>query len=166
MPSHETITKRIISSGTYMTLATSTEDNPWACALFMGLDEEYHLYFVSNVRSLHVQNVLKNRCVSVVIFDSHAVAGNANGVQLTGFCQRLVGKDVRRGIDAIYSRRYQDPAERTSRNLSVEEFSLADSDSTASHIYEITPEHVYVLDKSRGEDIRIEIDLKGLRGGL
>jgi uncharacterized protein YhbP (UPF0306 family) len=156
---NELVTRQIIDENTYMTLATSVDDNPWACALFMGVDEQYHLYFVSNIQTTHVQNVLKNKHVSVVVFDSHAISGEANGVQLTGSCRRLVGEEVQRGIDAIYTKRYPDPAERAQRNLTVEEFSRPDTDPTARHIYEITPEHVYVLDKQSGEDAQVEIDL-------
>ena len=159
---NEAIARQLIDHNTYMTLATSAGDLPWACALFMGVDTGYHLYFVSSIHALHVQNVLQNASVAVVVFDSHAVAGDANGVQLTGICTRLTGGALQRGIDAIYNKRYPDPSERNNRNLTIEEFSRPDSDPTSRHIYEITPEHMYVLDKSTGEDARIEIDIDKL----
>lgn len=160
---NEAVAKQIIDNNTYMTLATSVDDNPWACALFMGVDERYHLYFVSNIRARHVQNVLQNQRVSVTVFDSHAISGEANGVQLTGSCNRLIGGKIQRGIDAIYTKRYPDPAERAQHNLTVKEFSRPDTNPTARHIYEITPQHVYVLDKQTGEDTRIEVDFSRLR---
>jgi uncharacterized protein YhbP (UPF0306 family) len=154
---NEEIAKQIIDTSTYMALATSINDTPWSCALFMGVDENYHLYFVSNIKTKHVQNVLSNPKVAVTIFDSHAVSGDANGVQLTGTCKRVVGDELQHGIDAIYDKRYPDPTERASRNLTPQKFSRPDSDPHARHIYEIIPEHVYVLDKSSGEDDRVEI---------
>jgi uncharacterized protein YhbP (UPF0306 family) len=157
--SNEDIARQIIKESTYMTLATSDGDEPWACALFFGVDASFNFYFVSSCRTKHVGNVLKNPKVALTIFDSHAVSGQANGVQLSGTCERLTGDKVQVGIDAIYGKRYPDSAEHESHNLTVEEFSKPDTDSLARHIYRIKPEHVYTLDKTTGEDARIEIYL-------
>lgn len=161
----EELAKQIIDSNIYMSLATFADEKPWACALFMGVDENYHLYFVSNIKALHVQNVLKNPRVAVVIFDSHSIAGRANGVQLSGTCHRLTGDEVQRGIDAIYSKRYPDPSERVNRNLTPEEFSRPENDPSSRYIFEIMPEHLFVLDKESGEDSRVEIDFDKLEQG-
>lgn len=122
----------------------------------MGVDTAYNFYFVSDCQTKHVQNVLQNPSVSLAIFDSHATPGSANGVQVSGTCQRLVGKEVQTGIDAIYSRRYPDAKTRAGHNLAVQEFSKPDSEPRARHIYKITPKHIYVLDKTSGEDARVE----------
>ncbi len=150
---------QIIKESTYMTLATSSDNTPWACALFFGVDSDYNFYFVFSCQSMHVQNVLKNRKVALTIFDSHAISGHANGVQISGTCERLTGKVIQAGIDAIYAKRYSDPADRANRSLTVEEFSKSDVDPSAHHIYKIKPGHIYTLDKAKGEDFRVEVKI-------
>lgn len=159
----EQTVKQIFTTNSYMTLASLSDIGPWACALFMGVDDEYNLYFESNVHSQHVRNVIRNPKVAVVIFDSQAVSGDANGVQLTGICQRLIGDEIQQGIGAIYMKRYPDPADRASHNITVEEFSRPDSDFSAHHIYRIVPDHIYTLGRNMPEDTRVEIDIAKLK---
>jgi nitroimidazol reductase NimA-like FMN-containing flavoprotein (pyridoxamine 5'-phosphate oxidase superfamily) len=140
-----------------MTLATSVDNTPWACGLFMGLDERYNLYFMSASSTRHVRNVLRNPQVSVVVFNSHVVPGSANGVQITGRCERLSGAALPEGIEATYRRRFPDAKERARHRHMPAEFSKDDSVPGARHLYKIVPEHVYVLDKRQGEDVRTEV---------
>jgi nitroimidazol reductase NimA-like FMN-containing flavoprotein (pyridoxamine 5'-phosphate oxidase superfamily) len=65
----------IIETSTYLTLATTDGENPWANAVFFAADKDFNLYFTSYNNSQHVKNILKNPNVSVAIFDSHIVPG-------------------------------------------------------------------------------------------
>ncbi len=157
MMSHKSIVQQIIGSSTYLTIATTDGEKPWASAVFFAADKVCNLYFVSYNDSRHVQNILKNPNVSVAIFDSHFVPTGAQGVQIEATCQRVMAKDLSEAIEVVYTKRFPDPKERTVRDLSVEHFSKADSEGRTDHIYKIVPKHFYILDKTVGKDTRIEV---------
>ena len=154
------IVKKIIDSSTYLTLATTDGEKPWANAVFFASDKKYNLYFTSYNNSQHVQNILHNPHVSIAIFDSHIVPGTgAQGVQIEALCHRVTTDDLPEAIKVVYAKRFPDAKERAKRDLSVEHFSLPDSEGRTDHLYKITPEHIYILDKKVGKDTRMEVEL-------
>jgi len=161
--SPEEIAKQIIETGTYLSLATTDGEQPWVNAVFFAHDKDYNLYFTSYNNSVHVQNILRNPNVAVAIFDSHIIpgSGKGQGVQIKATCQRVTGSDLPDVIEVVYSKRFPDPQERSTRDLSVEHFSKPDSAGRVDHIYKITPEKIYIIDKSPGvKDTRQEVHLK------
>ena len=157
---HKSIVKHIVTTSTYLTLATTDGEKPWANAVFFASDTEFNLYFASYNNSRHVKNILKNPNVSIAIFDSHIIPGTgAQGVQIEATCQRVTGKALPEAIEVVYTKRFPDPKERTKRDLSVEHFSLPDTVGRTDHIYKIVPKHFYILDKKVGKDTRIEVTM-------
>ena len=156
----EEIAKSIIEASRYLSLSTTDGQQPWVNAVFFAHDKDYNLYFTSYNDSLHVQSIMKNPNVAVAIFDSHIVpgSGRGQGVQIKATCHRVTGDDLPFAIEVIYTKRFTDPKERSSRDLSPEHFSKGDSDGRTDHIYKITPEKIYIIDKTPGvKDTRIEV---------
>ena len=154
------ILKKIIETSTYLTLATTDGEKPWANVVFFASDKGLNLYFTSYNNSQHVKNIIKNPNVSVAIFDSHIVPGTgAQGVQIEATCKRVTGKDLPEAIEIVYTKRFPDPKERATRDLGIEHFSLPDSVGRTDHIYKIVPKHFYILDRKVGKDTRIEVKM-------
>jgi uncharacterized protein YhbP (UPF0306 family) len=156
------IAREIIETSNFLTLATTGGNMPWANAVFYASDKDLNLYFTSYNDSIHVQNILKNPNIAVAIFDSSIKigSGTAQGVQMLAKCRRLGKDELPEALEIVYSKRFPDPAERASRDLSVERFCKNDNVGRVDHIYKITPEKIYILDKSPGvKDTRLEVDL-------
>lgn len=156
------IVKRLINSNLFLTLATSSNNIPWICPLFFASDNQYNLYFTSYNDSQHVKNIHGNPKVAVSIYNSLAIPGKGNtqGVQISGICHRVTGDNLKAAIEVVYNKRFPDPKERESRDLSVEHFSLPDSYGRTDHIYKIETDKFYILDKKTGKDTRIEVQIK------
>jgi uncharacterized protein YhbP (UPF0306 family) len=156
------IATQIIESSTYLSLGTTDGKEPWVNAVFFASDEDLNLYFTSYNDSVHCQNILKNPHVAVAIFDSHIIpgSGRAQGVQIKGMCQRVRGDELLQAIEVVYKKRFPDPKERATRDLSIEHFSRPDSFGRTDHIYKIILEKMYILDKTPGKkDTRFEVSL-------
>lgn len=155
------IVKQIIDSSTYLSLATTDGVNPWVNAVFYAPDKNYNLYFASYNDSLHVQNILKNPNVAVAIFDSHIIpgGGRTQGLQIKATCKRLAKEELLKAIEILYAKRFPDPKERATRNLSIERFIKDDNEDRVDHIYKIIPQHFYILDTKAGKDTRVEVSL-------
>jgi|SRR5579862_4086001 len=157
------IAQRIIRDSNFLTLATTDGEQPWANAVFYASDKDLNLYFTSYNDSIHVQNILRNPSVAVAIYDSSINVGGSNsqGVQIKGKCYRVSKGELPDAIEIVYAKRFPDPAERASRDLSVERFSKDDRKKRIDHIYKVIPEKVYILDKTPGiKDTRLEVDFK------
>lgn len=156
------IVRELINSNLFLTLATSNNNIPWICPLFFASDDQYNLYFTSYNDSQHVKNIYENPKVAVSIYNTLAIPGKGNtqGVQISGVCYRVTGDNLKVAIEVVYSKRFPDPKERESRDLSIEHFSLPDSYGRTDHIYKIETDKFYILDKNAGKDTRIEVKIK------
>src|SRR3989344_1953605 len=74
---------KLMSLGTYFKL-------PWAASVYYLFDDDFNLYFVSNPKTKHCQNIAKNPKVSVTIADS---TQNPKGKKI-GFQARGIAKAV------------------------------------------------------------------------
>lgn len=73
-----------------MTLATSTQDQPWVCTVYYAEDANLSLYFVTGKSNRHAAAVAANPQVAFSIYEStQNVADNKEGFQATGTCRLL-----------------------------------------------------------------------------
>ena len=74
---------KLMSVGTYFRL-------PWSAPVYYLFDEDFNLYFVSNPKTKHCQNISKNPKVSVVIADPNQdPKGNKVGFQARGVAKKV-----------------------------------------------------------------------------
>lgn len=84
------IAKNIIESNNFLSIATSNlQGENWIAPVYYCNDDKYNLYFVSSMDSIHVKHILINKEVSVSIFDSLQLEGQANGIQIKGKSKKL-----------------------------------------------------------------------------
>lgn len=77
-----------------MTMASSNADIPYCCVLFYSFDETKNcFYFISNPSSRHSEEIFINHFVSGTIIKSNLNVLKLQGVQFTGRCRMLEGKE-------------------------------------------------------------------------
>lgn len=83
-----------------MALATNGKKGLWSANVYYAVDKSCNLYFMSDPKTHHCQDIAKNKKVSCAIasFDPKDLS-NRNGVQMTGVCEQV------RGIKMIHALR-------------------------------------------------------------
>ena len=158
MKTHIAKARQIIADNVYMTVATATLDGkPWISPVFFAYDEHYNLFWVSNKDSLHSKLIKNNPRVAIVIFDSKAPQGEADGVYFEAEVSELENtSEIESAIRTLGKR------------ITKDEFKVKRIDevinSGVSRIYRAVPKTISTL--TEGEfingqyvDRRVEIDL-------
>lgn len=83
-----------------MTLATCGDNQPWACTVYYGIDEEMNMYIVTDPGSDHGRHLAKNKNVAFNVFDSRQpITKPKKGVQGRGICEQVRGiVNITRGL--------------------------------------------------------------------
>ena len=125
-------------------LATTTaEGTPAACNAHFAYDTECRLYILTPPSTNHLQNILRDGRVAVVVADTQQTAdGGMHGLQITGRAALAAGAELVEGL-AAYRERF--PA--TAPALASEE--AFEASGWESRICVIWPEVVTVFDERR-----------------
>ena len=73
----------IIDNNRFMSIATSDGNSNWIAPVYYFYKFPY-LYFASCKKSRHIEMITNNPKVSIAIFDSQQIGGDANGIQMSG----------------------------------------------------------------------------------
>ena len=133
------------------TIATSSDGEPWAAAVFYASDG-YTLYLLSSPTSRHCLNLAQNPRVAVTIQEDYADWLEIKGVQMEGIASELSGAE-----------------EDKARKLYGEKFPVVGllAQAPAAIVkalaqvrwYKIVPKRLYFIDNSLGLGHREEIEL-------
>jgi pyridoxine/pyridoxamine 5'-phosphate oxidase len=105
MPDHDADARRIIDSNLYMTLATAdAEGRPWASPVWFAHEGYTSFVWVSKPQARHSQNIATRPRTAIVIFDSTAGMGAAEGVYVEAEATQLDGAEEERYIGVFTSR--------------------------------------------------------------
>jgi uncharacterized protein YhbP (UPF0306 family) len=148
--------RKIIADNLFLSLATY-HVHPWIAPLYYAYDTKlWHFYFVSARDSLHVENIIARSDVAVAIYDSTAIPGSADGVQFSGDAYEVERGQLPGVLEVYYARRFPNPADRLSRDLSPGAF----SGSSMFRFFRIVPREVFTLDPdSTKVDRRVKVEL-------
>lgn len=148
--------KQIIDNNLYLTLATCNDKlQPWAAPLYYAYDSDYNFYFISASNSLHAQHIKLNAKVSMAIFDSHALAGTGDGVQIEGVAYPAKVMELPHIIFTYFRRRFPDEIDRW-KTKQPSQF----MGKNLFWFYKVVPTHIFTLDLSNTEvDIRVEVTI-------
>ncbi len=81
----------ILTNSREMILATCANSIPWASTLVFGHDENFNLYWISDEKTRHSQELVKNPQVSAAL----NVAGSKNkGLQIQGEARQLKEEEI------------------------------------------------------------------------
>jgi len=84
----------IINTNIYLSLSTTDGSIPWIAPLAYCVDKSFNFYFISQMDSVHITNILKQPKVAFAIFDSHQPEGSGNGVQGDGIVSLLRDNEI------------------------------------------------------------------------
>ncbi len=143
----------IFSDNKYMSLGTSTKDGkPWVAPVLYVHDEEYRMYFLSAIDSLHAENIKENQEVAISIFDSEQDIGASDGVQARGTCVMVEENEIEKAI-TLYCKKVfpESDIEPTKRYISSEYLGASEF-----RFFRIDLSEIYVT----GEDRRVRVDLE------
>lgn len=146
--SSEELAKEIIDENLYLTLATMGDAGVWASPLYYCTDRDYNFYFISQLSSLHTQNLLKNPDVSFAIYNSTAPEGKGVGVQGAGKVRLLKSlESIREGLK-YYS-------------TSFIECKPGDfSEGSPYRLFALEPTSMFVTDPDSELDARAEVSFR------
>src|SRR4030042_5152482 len=143
--SKENLKKYILndrSQNKRMSSATSKNNTPWASTVMYTYDDDLNIYFLSEVGTRKVKNLLENPKVAATINEITGGIGKVRGIQLEGECQMVSKTEAARGY-AIFLQKY---------------FWLKDyipsvkqmfSKAIKDRLFKITPKKIYYLDDER-----------------
>ena len=147
-----------LSQHNTLTLASLHEGNPWACAVFYCHDETLNLYFISESKTWHAQDISAHPEVAVTIHGDVKSWNDIQGLQVTGRAS-LVPIDKRKEVEDLYLNTFLDikalfHAARDGQALKIaERFRQSD-------FYCIEPHWIRFIDNSRGFGFKEELKLK------
>lgn len=129
----------------YCSLATVSEKGAvWANPVYFAWDKQWRLYFISQLRTRHVENIAKNSRTAVAIYTTQqARHGHVVGIQLEGKARLLSKrKEVEEAYVCYYGRKY--PKTKKDKNgTGAADYIKNDS---PWHFFEIVPKHIYYFD--------------------
>ncbi|HEY5600780.1 MAG TPA: pyridoxamine 5'-phosphate oxidase family protein [Patescibacteria group bacterium] len=94
-----------LSKNRRMTLATASNNVPWAATVFFAFDDNLNIYLISDPKTRKIQNVKQNPKVSCAINEYIHKKGYTVGLQLEGTIENLHKEKNRQELD-IYRKRY------------------------------------------------------------
>jgi hypothetical protein len=96
--------RHLLAAHATMTLATTGPDGPWASAVFYAADAAFHLYFVTDLRTRHGANLLREgraaAAIQADISDWYAI----RGLQLEGRVHELSEAERATGLEVYLNR--------------------------------------------------------------
>ena len=75
-----------------MQLATSANNQPWACSVWFGSDEDLNIYWFSSTTRRHSKEVMENPKVGAAVVLPHTPEDAPRGLQLEGTARLLTEK--------------------------------------------------------------------------
>ena len=118
-----------------MQVATSQDNQPWACTVYFAFDEDLNLYWISKTDRRHSKEIRNNEKVAGTIVFPHTPGDDVQGIQFQGIAKELTDKKEAIIGMKYYAERYGVKPERVNTIL----------DGSDGHTcYKIMPD-LYVL---------------------
>jgi hypothetical protein len=140
--SFKSAVRRYLVRHTTLSLATCHDSQPWSTDLFYASDDNFRLYFISDVTTRHCQHIAANPQVSVSISAQCADWKEIAGVQLDGLAG-IVSQADRDGVMKMYLTKF--PGLKRLHQASKLLKPLWES-----NFYRISPKWVRLIDNSKG----------------
>ncbi len=150
------IARTFFSEIATLTLATSSDNKPWAATVFFAADKNLNLYFVSDHRTRHGCDMTTNERVAATVNPEVDNWHDVRGVQIEGRVEVVAGAGRLKAlalylkkfpqIDALYAKPKGEHEETIAKRLQ------------AANFYRIQPDLIRVIDNQQGFGYREEFD--------
>lgn len=125
----KTLIQDFLEKARIMQVATSRDNQPWACTVHFAYDEDMHLYWISTPERRHSKDLETNDKVAGTVVLPLVPGEPVRGIQFQGIAKRLEAEELKRGLTVI-----------AARSGMKEERQQKIIDGTDGHtVYEITP---------------------------
>jgi uncharacterized protein YhbP (UPF0306 family) len=140
-----------------VSLATTGPDGVWATTVFY-VSQDFTLYFLSEPKTLHVQNVLQNPAIAATINEDYRDWREIKGIQMSAVCAEVKGKRELARALASYLKKYPFVAQFLDPKRMLTGMKVAGK-ALDVRLYRLAPTRLLYLDNSRGFSNREEIPL-------
>jgi hypothetical protein len=149
--------RRMLELHSTLTLATVQGGVPWAASLFYVSDEQFNLYFVSDGRTRHVQDMIASPAVALAINADVDNWNDVRGLQVEGEAGRVDGTERTRAL-ALYLAKFLSVKALFEAPASGDEQTIAERLKLAD-FWRVTPRFIRLIDNGRGFGFRSELRL-------
>ena len=138
-----------------LTLATSSDNKPWAATVFFAADKHFNLYYVSDYRTRHGRDTAANEQVAVAINPDCDNWHDVAGLQIEGTVSVVEGVERAKAL-ALYLKKFPQIDALYARPKGEHEETIA-ARLKAANFYKVTPSMIRVIDNEQGFGHREEI---------
>lgn len=142
-----------------MTVATTSEDGPWAASVFFVHDEHFNLYFLSDPSSRHSQQLEGNHSVSAAIDEDYHDWRKIKGIQLEGTAQRVRSPIEKTKALTLYLAKFPFVKDLIPSPAKMLSQMVVSGKPFTFEVYKIVPKHLFYLDNEKGFSNREELPL-------
>lgn len=121
-----------------MQVATSKDNQPWACTVYFAFDSELNLYWISSTKRRHSEELRNNEKVGGAVAIYHAPGEKVRGIQFEGVAKELTGEEAQKAMKH-YTSRFEMKEERVKKIVEGSEDHLC---------YKITPKMFVLFDET------------------
>src|SRR3990172_11968587 len=98
-----------LNSTEYCSISTVDKKGVWSNPVFFAWDDKFNLYFISQMKSRHMQNLQTNSRIAVSVYKTEQ-KGDVYGIQLEGNGKILSQKnEIKKAFDIYYGRAGKGP---------------------------------------------------------
>lgn len=87
------LVENYLNEARMLQVATSRDDQPWACTVYFAFDDKLNLYWISSTSRRHSEEIRNNEKVAGTIVLPHTPGMKVRGLQLQGVARELNEKD-------------------------------------------------------------------------
>lgn len=142
-----------LESTDFCCISTVDSKGVWSNPVYFAWDNKFILYFISQMRSRHMQNLSKIPRIAVAIYKTEQ-KGDVAGIQLEGTVKILTQKDKREEIQHAYDIYYG----RAGKGPDVQDY----INNPTWYYVKVIPEQVYYFDTRFFGEERQKVPLKNL----
>jgi uncharacterized protein YhbP (UPF0306 family) len=146
--------RRMLESHNTLTLATGLEGGVWAAAVFYASDAAFNLYFVSDQRTRHAQEISANPRVALAINADVDNWDDVRGLQIEGSAQRIEGLERARAL-ALYLGKFASVKALFEAPRNPDEETIAKRLKNTD-FWCVRPSYIRLIDNGRGFGFRLE----------
>jgi hypothetical protein len=148
---------RYLAEHNTVSLATVGPDGLWATTVFYA-NLDFTLYYLSEPKTRHVQNVLANPSIAATINEDYKDWTQIKGIQMEASSAEVTGKRELARALAAYIKKYPFVAQFLSPGQLLAGMKVAGR-ALDVRLYRVTPTRLLFLDNQRGFSNRQEIPL-------
>lgn len=145
---------RMLADHHTLTLATGRDGAPWAATVFYASDGEFNLYFVSDRRTRHAQDMVANPRVALAINADPDNWNDVRGLQIEGEAAQVAGVERAKAL-ALYLAKFASVKALFEAPKSADEQAIAQRLKNTD-FWRVTPRYIRLIDNARGFGSKLE----------